>query len=230
MYLFGLFYGDWTLLLLLPALILSIYAQAKVSSTFNKYQKVNAKSALRAADMARQMLDYNGLGDVQIEQVRGNLSDHYDPKHKVLRLSQSTYNSSSVAALGVAAHEVGHAIQDLEEYAPLKMRNALVPVANFGSSAWIVLFLLGFMFNIQVLIPIGIMLFSLVVIFQLVTLPVEFNASNRAVAALEGGGYLDREEVAQTSKVLRAAALTYVAATLTAILQLVRLIALSRRD
>jgi Zn-dependent membrane protease YugP len=226
---FGWFYYDWTMILLVPALLLSIYAQAKVSSTFNQYQKVAAKSGIKSYQMVRQMLDFNGLEKVQVEMVRGNLSDHYDPRHKVLRLSQSTYNSSSVAALGVAAHEAGHALQDAEAYKPLKIRNTLVPVANFGSSAAWILIIMGFLFDAFNLIALGIVCFSAVVLFQLVTLPVEFDASNRAVAALEGGGYLQSEEIVQTNKVLRAAALTYIAAALTAVLQLLRLILLSRR-
>ncbi len=227
---FGWFYYDWTMLLLIPALILSIYAQAKVSSVFHKYAKVSSRSGIKAADMVRQMLDYNGLTEVRIEQVAGNLSDHYDSRHKVLRLSQSTYSSSSVAALGVAAHETGHALQDAEQYRPLRIRSALVPVANFGSSAAWILILIGLFFSIPILLPIGIVFFAAVVLFQLVTLPVEFNASSRALAALEGGGYLQADEVEQTSKVLRAAALTYIAAALTAILQLLRLIMIARRN
>ena len=171
----------------------------------------------------------NGLREVRIEQVRGSLTDHYDPRSRVLRLSESTYHSNSVAAIGVAAHECGHALQDAEGYAPLKIRGALVPVANFGSSASWILILLGIFFSAANLISIGVLAFAAVVVFQLVTLPVEFNASNRALAALEGGGFLTRDEVAQTNKVLRAAALTYVAAALTAVLQLLRLLLLFGR-
>lgn len=217
---------DWTFILLIPAIILTIYAQARVSSTYKKYAQVRARSGISACDMARQMLDSNGLSNVRIEQVRGNLTDHYDPRSKVLRLSEATYNSSSVAALGVAAHEAGHAMQDKEAYAPLKIRNTLVPIANFGSSASWILIILGIVFTYTNLITIGIICFAAVVVFQLVTLPVEFNASNRALVALEGGGFLTTDEVQQTNKVLRAAALTYVAAALTAILQLLRLLIL----
>ncbi len=217
---------DWTIIILIPALILTIYAQAKVSSTYKKYANVRARSGIAACDMARQMLDYNGLSNVKVEQVKGNLTDHYDPRTKVLRLSEATYHSTSVAALGVAAHEAGHAMQDQESYAPLKIRNALVPVANIGSSASWILIILGIVFSTFNLITIGIICFAAVVVFQLVTLPVEFNASNRALVALEGGGFLEADEVQQTNKVLRAAALTYVAAALTAILQLLRLLVL----
>lgn len=223
---------DWTIFLLVPAIILTIYAQAKVSSTYKKYAKVQARSGITAAEMARSMLDYNGLSNVQVQPVKGNLTDHYDPRTKVLRLSESTYNNRSVAALGIAAHEAGHAMQDAESYAPLKIRGALVPVANFGSSASWILILMGFLFNALNLIGIGIICFAAVVVFQLVTLPVEFNASNRALIALEGGGFLERDEIQKTNKVLRAAALTYVAAALTAVLQLLRLILIfsGRRD
>ena len=226
-----LFY-DSTMLLLLPALILSLYAQAKVSSTYSKYAKVRAKSGIAACDMARQLLNYNGLSDVRVEQVSGNLTDHYDPRSRVLRLSQATYHSCSVAALGVAAHEAGPAMQHAEGYVPLKVRTALVPVASFGSYASWILILIGVFMSALGLIQIGIIFFSATVLFQLVTLPVEFNASSRALAALEGGGFLDSQETDLTAKVLKAAALTYVAAALTAMLQLLRLLLIfgNRRD
>ena len=218
------FYFDWTMILLVPAIILTIYAQAKVSSTFGKYSHVNARSGVRACDMARQMLDSSGLSHVRVEKVGGHLSDHYDPRTKVLRLSDSTYNSCSVAALGVAAHEAGHAMQDAQAYRPLKIRNSMVPVANFGSSASWILILLGIFSSAFNLITIGIICFAVVVLFQMVTLPVEFNASGRALVALQNEGFLNTEELAQANKVLRAAALTYVASALTAILQLLRLV------
>ncbi len=218
------YYYDPTWLLLLPALALSLYAQFKISSTYKKYAKVQAASGIAACDMARQLLDYNGLKHVRVEMVAGNLTDHYDPRRQVLRLSQTTYASRSVAALGVAAHEAGHALQHSEGYMPLKLRSLLVPVAQFGSYASWVLILIGILANALNLIGLGIIFFTAVVAFQLVTLPVEFNASSRALAALEGGGFLTREETDQTAKVLQAAALTYVAAALTAMLQLLRLI------
>lgn len=219
-----MFFYDWTMIILLPAIILTIFAQSRVSSTYHKYAKVRARSGYSAYDVARRMLDMNGLRDVQIEQVRGNLTDHYDPRGRVLRLSESTYHSASVAAIGVAAHECGHALQDAEAYMPLRLRGALVPVANFGSQASWILIILGLFLSSANLIAIGVVAFAVVVVFQMVTLPVEFNASTRALAALEGGGFLEQDEVAQTNKVLRAAALTYVAAALTAILQLLRLL------
>ncbi len=227
-----MYYMDSTWLLLLPALLLSLYAQAKVSSTYGKYGKVRAKSGIAACDMARRLLDYNGLSDVRIEQVAGNLTDHYDPRSQVLRLSQTTYHSCSVAALGVAAHEAGHAMQHAEGYMPLRIRGVLAPVAQFGSYASWILILIGVFMSAFNLITLGIIFFSAAVLFQLVTLPVEFNASSRALAALEGGGFLDQEETDQTAKVLKAAALTYVAAALTAMLQLLRLLLIfgNRRD
>ena len=226
------YYMDWTLIILLPALLLTVYAQAKISTTYRKYSKIQARSAVRACDMARKMLDINGLNNVAVQKVSGNLTDHYDPRSNVLRLSDSTYNSTSVAALGVAAHEAGHALQDAQSYGPLKFRNALVPIANFGSSAAWILIILGLVFSSFNLIGIGIICFAVVVLFQLVTLPVEFNASSRALVALEGCGFLQSDEVGYAGKVLKAAALTYVAAALTAILQLLRLLIIfgGRRD
>ena len=226
------YYMDWTLIILLPALLLTVYAQAKISATYRKYSKIQARSAVRACDMARKMLDINGLNNVAVQKVPGSLTDHYDPRSKVLRLSDATYNSTSVAALGVAAHEAGHALQDAQSYGPLKFRNALVPIANFGSSAAWILIILGLVFSSFNLIGIGIICFAVVVLFQLVTLPVEFNASSRALVALEGCGFLQSDEVGYAGKVLKAAALTYVAAALTAILQLLRLLIIfgGRRD
>lgn len=222
-------YFDWTYLLLLPALILSAYAQAKISSAYSKYAKVSARSNITAAQLARQLLDMNGLSEIAIQPIRGSLTDNYDPRNKVLHLSESTYNSSSVAALGVAAHECGHAFQDKESYAPLRIRNSMVPVANIGSNAAWIIFIAGLLLSMTGLIQIGILCFVAVVAFQLITLPVEFNASNRALAALEGGGFLQDDELGQAKKVLSAAALTYVAAALTAVLQLVRMLAIARR-
>lgn len=227
-----LYYYDWTLILLLPAILLTVYAQGKVNSTYRKYAKVPSLCGLTASDMARQMLDMKGLSHVKIELVRGHLSDHYDPRTKVLRLSESTYNSTSVAALGIAAHETGHAMQDAEAYGPLKFRNTLAPVASVGSSASWILIIVGLLFSAFQLIGIGIICFAVVVLFQVVTLPVEFNASSRALVALEGCGFMQPEEIRHTNKVLKAAALTYVAAALTAILQLLRLLLIfgGRRD
>lgn len=227
-----MYYYDWTIIILLPAIALSLYAQIRVSATYNKYQKVAARSGYSGSIMARQMLDAGGLYDVKVQRVAGKLTDHYDPRHGVLALSQSTYDSTSVAALGVAAHECGHALQHADNYLPLKVRGLLVPVANIGSNASWILIILGLVLSAYNLIFLGIICFTLVVLFQMVTLPVEFNASRRALAALEGGGFLQGEELDMTSKVLKAASLTYVAAALTSVLQLLRLLLIfgGRRD
>ncbi len=218
------YYNGWSWVLLLAAIILSAVAQFKVSSTYSKYAKVYSKSQRPACDIARQILNFNGLGNLPIQQIEGKLTDHYDPRAKVLRLSKGVYGSPSVAALGVAAHEAGHAMQDAEGYMPLKIRNSLIPVARFGSTASWILIIVGFIMGALGLVQLGIILFSCVVVFQLVTLPVEFNASSRALASLEGGGFLDSGEIVQTKKVLSAAAFTYVAAVLVSLLQLLRLI------
>lgn len=223
-------YFDWTMILLLPAIALATYAQIKVSSTYKKYSQVRCRSGWTASDLARRLLDENDLSDVRVERVRGHLSDHYSPRERVLRLSESSFNSSSVAALGVAAHECGHAIQHADGYFPLSFRNLLAPVANIGSQASWLLIVGGVVLSWANLISWGILLFSLAVVFQLVTLPVEFNASRRALAALEGGGYLTEQELNQSGQVLRAAALTYVAAALTAVLQLLRLLLIFGRN
>ena len=220
------YYYDPTYLLLIPGLILALYAQFKVSSTFARFKKEPSRSGLTGAQIARQILDTNGCGSVRIERVPGSLTDHYDPENGVLRLSEEVYGSRSIAALGVAAHEAGHAIQDATDYGPMRIRATLVPVANIGSSAAIPLFMLGLIFSWQPLLTIGILCFSLAVLFYVVTLPVEFNASGRAVALL-ASGYLPDDEVQGVKKVLSAAALTYVAAALQAILQLLRLVLLA---
>ena len=223
---------DPTYLLLIPGLLLALYAQIKVSDTYSKWKRVSTRSRMTGAEMARMILDGNGCGDVRIERVAGKLTDHYDPQDGVLRLSNEVYSSDSVAAIGIAAHEAGHAIQDAQSYAPMRIRAALVPVANIGSNAAIPLFMLGLIFSWQPLLKIGILCFALAVLFYLVTLPVELNASGRAVAILEGG-FLPEDEVRGVRKVLSAAALTYVAAALQAVLQLLRLVILAggrRRD
>ncbi|NLB40773.1 MAG: zinc metallopeptidase [Clostridiales bacterium] len=221
------FIFDPTYLLLIPAILLSLYAQTKVQSTFNKYMRVPARSGITGAQAARELLRQNQVYDVKVEQVSGRLSDHYDPRSKTLRLSPEVYGNHSLASLGVAAHEVGHAFQHASEYAPLKLRSAIVPVANIGSSLAMPLLILGLILSIPSLVQIGIIAFSAAVLFQLITLPVEFNASNRAIAALESGGMIQRDEAGPTRKVLNAAALTYVAATLMSVLQLLRLILIS---
>lgn len=217
-----------TMLLLLIAIILPLWAQFKVKTTFNKYLKVAASKGLNGAEVARRILANEGLYDVRIEMTQGKLSDHYDPRAKAVRLSPEVYQGTSVASLGVAAHEVGHAIQHADGYGPLEIRSTLAPIAGFSSQAAFPLILLGLFIGQTQLFTLGIYLFSAVVLFQLVTLPVEFNASSRAIAALEGGGFLSSNEVGSTKKVLNAAAFTYVAAALVGILELVRMILLSR--
>lgn len=224
------YYIDPTYLILIPAILISAWAQFKVSSTFNKYSTVRSINGYTGAQVARILLNDAGLQEVEIQQVPGRLSDHYDPRAKVLRLSSDVYGSTSVASIGVSAHEVGHAIQDKESYSALVFRNAIVPVVNFSSSLSWILFFIGILLSYSTLVTIGIILFSVVVLFQLVTLPVEFNASSRALKLLEARGILYDKEVEGARKVLSAAALTYVAATLMAVLQLVRLIAISNRN
>ena len=223
-------YGlDWTYLLVLAGAVLCMLASAKVQSSFSKYSQVYSRTGMTGAEAARRLLDSQGIYGVSIERVSGNLTDHYDPRSKVLRLSDSVYGSRSVAAIGVAAHECGHAMQDAFGYVPLKLRSAFVPVANFGSKFWFVPILIGMFFGGSTgsfLLQLGIWIFALAVIFQLITLPVEFNASGRALRLLHEQGVLYQEEVGHTRKVLTAAALTYVASAASALLQLLRLIIL----
>lgn len=219
-----MFYYDPTFLLLIPALILAGWAQFKVQSTFSRYSRVPSNSGITGAQVARKLLDANGINDVGVEPTKGNLTDHYHPTKKTLFLSESVYNQSSIAAICVAAHEVGHAIQHQQDYKPLSIRSMLVPAANFGNyTAWI-LFFAGLLFSVDYLLEIGIVLFSIVVLFQLVTLPVEFNASSRALAQVSYHGFLTNEELRSGKRVLNAAAWTYVAAALMAVLQLLRLL------
>ena len=226
---YGMFF-DPTFIILVPALIVSAWAQFKVSSTFNEYERIESFNRYSGYNVARMLLDDAGLYDVQIETVRGKLSDHYDPTKRILRLSSGIYNGTSVAALGVAAHEVGHAIQHKEKYSALIFRNSIAPAVNFASSMSWLLFIAGIILNFSGLTTVGILLFSAVVVFQLVTLPVEFNASSRALKLLEQRGILYGNEVNGAKMVLNAAALTYVAATLMAVSQLLRLIVLSDRN
>nr|WP_317449816.1 zinc metallopeptidase [uncultured Sellimonas sp.] len=224
------YYYDPTYSLVLIGLLFCLVASARVRSTYAKYGRVRSHSGLTGREAAERILRSAGIYDVRIEHVSGNLTDHFDPKNRVLRLSDATYQSASVAAVGVAAHECGHAIQHSRGYAPLKLRSAIVPVANFGSAIAWPLILLGLLFNSRssyLLIQIGILAFSFAVLFQLVTLPVEFNASRRAVQILGDSGMLLPDELSMTKKVLRAAALTYVAGAASAILQLLRIILLT---
>lgn len=232
MYAFG-FYLDPTMLIVIPGLLLALWAQYRTQSTFAKYSKVRAQSGMSAAQVAEDMLRQNGIVDVAVRRIPGSLTDNYNPQTNELSLSQSVYDSTSLAALGVAAHEVGHVFQHYEGYAPLKARSAFVPVAQLGSYAAVPLFLLGLVMSWEPLMWAGILVFIGVVLFYLVTLPVEINASNRAIASLELGGYLTRDELGPAEKVLRAAGLTYIAAALQAFLQLLRLLVLAggrRRD
>lgn len=224
-----LFY-DWTYLILIPGLILALIAQWRVQAAYQQYSRVASRSGLTGAELAARFLHGEGIDDVAIERVAGRMTDHYDPAHKALRLSEGVADSTSLAALGVAAHEAGHALQHRDAYAPLVVRTAAIPMANIGSNLAWPLFLLGLIFSWQPLQSAGILLFSLAVLVTLITLPVEFNASRRAIAALESGAYLAQDELSGARSVLSAAALTYVAAALMAILQLMRLLALSGRS
>lgn len=223
-----LFY-DSTMMILLPALILSFYAQYKVQSTFNRYISIANYGGYTGAEVAKKILDAMGLGDIPIDRIGGYLSDHYDPRKKVLRLSDAVYNGRSIAAIGVAAHEAGHAIQHANGYVPLSIRNAIVPIANFGSQAAFLFIFLGLIMGAMTMLDIGIYLFLAVVAFQLITLPVEFNASSRAVELLSVQGFVTRDEEKSVKKVLNAAALTYVAAAASAVAQLLRLLLLRDR-
>ena len=224
------FYYDPTYVMVLIGVVICMLASANVNRTFQKYSRIRSHSGMTGREAAERLLHANGIYDVTVQRIAGNLTDHYDPRNKTLNLSDSTYASTSVAAICVAAHECGHAVQHANGYAPLKIRGSLVPVANFGSTLAWPLILIGFLIqgNASVLlINLGILLFSAAVLFQIVTLPVEFNASSRALKSLETNGILYTEEVADTRKVLRAAALTYVASAASAILQLLRLILIS---
>ena len=229
------YYYDPTYILVLIGAVLSLWASATVKSTYNKYSRVYSYSGLTGAQAAAQILRQAGIYDVRIEHVSGNLTDHYDPKARVLRLSDSVYGSNSVAAIGVAAHECGHAIQDQEDYVPLRFRSAFVPVANLGTQVAFPILLLGvFLGSSHFLIQVGLLCFFFGVLFQLITLPVEFNASGRAVRILRETGMMSDDELSKTKKVLSAAAMTYVAAAAASILSMLRLIILfggnRRRD
>lgn len=211
------FYFDPTYIVLLPALIFAAYAQLKVSSTYNRFSRVDNRNGWTAAEVARRILDSNGLHDVQIQRISGNLTDNYNPSTNIISLSDSVYSSKSVAAIGVAAHECGHAVQYALGYAPIRIRSALVSVTNFGSNAGMILLLIGLLFSSYTLAMVGIVMYSTVAVFQAVTLPVEFNASRRALDTLEADGILCSDEIPYAKKVLSAAAMTYVAALLSSL-------------
>ena len=223
---FYYYYGEYWILL--PAILLTLYASFKVNSTFRKYSKVENSRGITGYDCARKILDSNGLNDVEIQRVEGSMTDHYDPRSRVLRLSDTVFNVDSIAAVSVAAHECGHAIQHQQGYAPLTIRNTIVPAVNLASSFSWILILLGLFFSFSNLITVGIIFFAATVVFQLITLPVEFNASSRALRIISDMGIVYGGEEKAAKKVLSAAALTYVAAALTSILQLLRLVLISR--
>lgn len=216
-------------ILLIAAFIFSIFASVNVKSTFRKYNRMPSSMGKTAAQVAREILDSNGLYNVQVGVIHGELTDNYNPKTNTVSLSSSVYNSTSVGAIGVAAHEVGHAIQYAQDYFPIKIRMAILPFAQFGSSAWMLFFILGLVFDNHILRGLGIILFAAIVLFQLITLPVEFNASRRALSTIKQQGFLYGAEYTGAKKTLTAAAMTYVASLAVAILQLLRLIANSRR-
>ena len=224
---YGYYYYDPTYMLIVISALISLFAQFLVNSRFSKYSRVRSRSGMTGAQAAERILQSQGIYDVAIQRVSGKLTDHYDPRNKTLNLSDAVYASTSVAAVGVAAHECGHAIQHARGYAPLSFRSALVPVANIGSQlSWLFIILGIFFGGSHTLIMVGILMFSAAGLFQLVTLPVEFNASGRALKLLSETGILQKDEVSDTRKVLSAAALTYVAAAATAVLQLLRLLRL----
>ena len=213
---------DYTFIILIPAMLFAFYAQFKINSTYSKFSQIGSSRGLTGAEVARRILDANGLWNVKIAHISGNLTDNYNPKTNTVSLSDSTYASTSVAAIGVAAHECGHAVQHAEGYAPVKIRTALVPVTNIGSSAGMIILIVGLIFSSYSLAMLGILLYSLMAIFQLVTLPVEFNASSRALRTLELDHILEDNEIPQARKVLSAAALTYVAALVSTLATLLR--------
>jgi hypothetical protein len=215
--------------LIIIGIVITMWAQAKVTGTFNKYLRVKNRRGLTGYEVATEILRKNGVTDVQVVQIQGKLSDHFDPRRRVVRLSTDVYQGRSIASLAVAAHEIGHVLQHEEGYAPIRVRDSLVPVASIGSKFSWVLILAGLFLGMTGLATIGVWLFSAVVLFQIVTLPVEFNASSRALATLEGSYYLSEDEMPAAKKVLNAAAMTYVAATLVAVLQLIRLLMLTGR-
>lgn len=230
---FSPYYGfriDPTYMIIIPALIISLWAQVKIKSSYAKYSRVFSRNGYTGGQVARMILDAYGLYDIPIYTVRGQLTDHYDPSRRVVNLSNDVHNSSSLASIGVAAHEIGHAIQHSKGYMPIKIRMALVPIANIGSQASWVLFFLGIVMSFNPLVNLGIILFSATVVFQIVTLPVEFNASRRALEILKAKGILYEDEIRGAKSVLTSAALTYVAAAVMAVSQLLRLLAIRDRN
>lgn len=222
-------YDYYYIVLVVPAIILSLIAQAKVKSTYNKYARISNTKRITGAQAAYNVLSHYGITDVKIECGHGKLSDHYDPRVNVIRLSPEVYSGASVASIGIACHEAGHAAQHAQNYMPIKIRNLILPVANFGSSAGVLLAVLGYFLGFGLLVDIGIILFAAVVVFQLVTLPIEFNASSRALRVIDETGMLHDEERIGAKKVLSAAAMTYVASLLVSLMSLIRLILRTNR-
>ena len=221
--------GSLGFLLLIPVYIFAMMAQIQVKSTFTKYTRVGSYRRMKGAEVARAILDRNGLYDVVIEPVAGSLTDHYDPRHNRIRLSQTVYGSDSIAAVSVAAHEVGHAIQYAKGYKPIRIRNAFLPLANLGSGVLPILIMAGFFFRIVPLVDLGILFYLFAVLFHIVTLPIEFNASSRAIAELVDGQYILEDEISNSKKVLGAAARTYVASAAVSVMELVRLLLIRDR-
>lgn len=223
--------GDWSYLIIIPGIIIAFIAQIAVKNAYSKYSRIQSGAGVTGAEIARKILDQNGALNVSVEMTPGVMSDHYDPRQNVIRLSQDVYNGTSIAALGIAAHESGHAVQHAQGYAPLSIRSAILPIANIGSALAFPLVILGLLFSFApILADIGVILFGFVLLFQLITLPVEFNASRRAMDSLRGEGILSSQEAVGARKMLTAAAMTYVAALLVSLLQFLRLLALSSRN
>ena len=223
------FFDYYYIILVIPAMLLAVWAQYKVKSTYSRFSKVDNLKRITGAYAAQAVLTHYGIRDVRIEQVSGKLTDHYDPKSKVIRLSDGVYNSTSIAAVGIACHEAGHAAQHAEDYKPIKIRNMLIPVCNIGSTLGIPLALLGYFFGFEPLIAVGLLLYAAIALFQVVTLPVEFNASRRAISVIDETGLLQNDEVGSAKKVLKAAAMTYVASMIVALANLLRLVLRFRR-
>ena len=225
-----MWYDYYYFILVIPAMLVSLWAQIRVKGTYSKMSKLQNTRGLTGAQAAQRVLSYYGITDVRIEPVAGSLTDHYDPRDNVIRLSQGVYNASTIAAVGIACHEAGHAAQHAESYKPIAVRNAILPVANIGSSSGLWIAVIGLMLNWTILVQIGIILYAFVALFQLVTLPVEFNASSRALKVIDETGMLQGEEYKGARKVLSAAAMTYVAALLVSIMSLLRLILRARSN
>ncbi len=224
------FIDYYYIILVIPAMLIAVWAQFKVKSSYNKFSKVENSKRITGAYAAQAILTYYGIGDVRIERTSGTLSDHYDPKSKVIRLSDGVYNSTSIAAVGIACHEAGHAAQHAENYVPIKIRNSLIPVCNIGSTIGIPLAIAGYFFGFEPLVIVGLLLYSAIALFQIATLPVEFNASRRAIEVIKERDLLADDEVGSAKKVLSAAAMTYVASMIVALANLLRLVLRFRRS